>query len=211
MANMPKKIYIPVDGIERHEEFECWYEDGSLFCTVKGDFKKETDKVHLIGRTGGEIARIKPDHKALQYACRVDKWTYNLRTHVIYKHYFLEGMMWQMFGSISNGRANFRNEDTSKNDVHIVRLKDFMNHGPCYEVRVKDIHKLRSAAVATVGMMVKEHYRGLSEGEPNEKMNYVKKLIRLINDTGYTYEQLIARGDIIPREYADQAAENATK
>ena len=24
----PKKIYIPVDGIQRHEEFECWYEDG---------------------------------------------------------------------------------------------------------------------------------------------------------------------------------------
>ena len=134
----PKKIYIPVDGIQRHEEFECWYEDGSLFCTVTGDFKAETDKVHLLGRTGGEIARIKPDHKALTMDVRVDKWTYRLRTYVIFKHYFFEGMLWQMFGSISNGRANFRNEDTSKNDVHIVRLRDFKGHGPCYEVRERD-------------------------------------------------------------------------
>ena len=207
----PKKIYIPVDGIQRHEEFECWYEDGSLFCTVTGDFKAETDKVHLLGRTGGEIARIKPDHKALTMDVRVDKWTYRLRTYVIFKHYFFEGMLWQMFGSISNGRANFRNEDTSKNDVHIVRLRDFKGHGPCYEVRVKEIHKLRPAAAATVAMMVKEYYKGLSEGEGDEKMNPVKKLWRLINDTGYTYEQLVARGDIVPREYADMANENAQR
>lgn len=205
---MPKKVYIPVDGIARHEEFECWYEDGTKFATVTGDFQKETDKVHILGRTGGEIARIKPDHKALSMDVRVDKWTYTLRTHVIFKHYFFQGMLWQMFGSPSNGRANFRNEDTSKNDVHIVRLKDFMGHGPCYEVRVKDIHKLRPAAGACIAIMIKEHYRGLSEGEPGEKMNAVKRLWRQINDIGYTYEELIKRGDIVPREKVEQALEN---
>ena len=42
-------------------------------------------------------------------------------------------------------------------------------------------------------------------------MNPVKKLWRLINDTGYTYDQLVARGDIVPREYADMANENAQR
>ena len=76
---------------------------------------------------------------------------------------------------------------------------------------MKEIHKLRPAAAATVAMMVKEYYKGLSEGEGDEKMNPVKKLWRLINDTGYTYDQLVARGDIVPREYADMANENAQR
>ena len=202
-----KKVYIPCDAIERHEEFECYYEDGALMCTAKGDFKSEKDKVFLYGYSGGLIARIKPDNKALTMDIRVDKWTYRLRTYVIFKHYFFEGMLWQMFGSISTGRANFRNEDTGKNDVHIVRLKSWNSLGPCYEVRVKEVHQLRPATAATIAMMIKEHYRGLSEGEGDEKMNAIKKLWRTINDTGYTYEQLVERGDIIPREQMPQHQE----
>lgn len=67
---MPKKVYIPVDGIDRHEEFECWYEDGERFATVKGDFNKETDKVHILGRTGEKSPASSPTtrHSRWMYA-----------------------------------------------------------------------------------------------------------------------------------------------
>ena len=56
--------------------------------------------------------------------------------------------------------------------------------------------------------MIKEHYRGLSEGEPGEKMYIFKQLWRQINDTGYTYEELVKRGDIVPREQVEEAQAN---
>lgn len=189
-ANTIRKIFLPVDGMDNRKNFEGWYEDGSLFCTVESKWEKETDKVEICGRTGGEIARIKPDHKAIKYAVRVDRWTYTLRTHLIFKHYFFDGMKWQMFGSISNGRANFRNEDTSKNDVHISIVKNFLDKGPCYEVVVKDVNKLRPAAAAVLAMMYKESYRGLSEGEGNEKLPLGRKIRHFFDDQGFTPEEV---------------------
>lgn len=188
------KIYLPVDGVDKRHNFEGWYEDGSLFCTVESKWESEKDKVEICGRTGGEIARIKPDHKAIQYDVRVDKWTYTLRTHTIFKHYFFEGMLWQMFGSISNGRANFRNEDTSKNDVHIVKLKEFKDKGPCYEVKVNDVNKLRPAAAAVIAMMYKESYKGLSEGEGEKIKGLINRWQHFMGDKGYTYEELYPEG-----------------
>lgn len=190
-----KKIYIPVNAIEQKGDFDLWYEDGALFATAKSPWENEQTKVDIIGRTGGLIARIKPDHKALEYSIRVDEYTYRLITHTIFRHYFFEGMKWQMHGSISNGSASFVNEDNGKKDCIIRKVDSFRNHGECYEVKVKDLSNLRAAAAVTVGMMIKEHYKGLSTGEPDPKASLIKKFKRNFLEVGVTYEELLKNPD----------------
>ena len=190
-----KKVYIPCDAIARKEDFEIWYEDGALFANVKSPWESEKSKVDFIGRSGGLIARIKPDYKALAYDIRVDEWTYTLFTYTIFRHYFFQGMLWQMLGSISSGKAEFKNENTERKDVTITRM-NFKGHGECYEVRVRDLDKLRAAAAVTVGMMIKEEYKGLSSGEPNDKAGFLKKMVRNVWERGYTYEEIQENPDI---------------
>lgn len=188
-----KKIYIPTDAIQKREDFDVWYEDGDLFCHVKSkDWSSEKSKIELLGRTGGEVARIKPDYKALTYDIRVDKYTYTLHTYTIFKHYFFEGMLWQMHGSVSNGHANFENENTKKKDMLVTTAKHFHEGQDCYEVKVKDLSKLRPAAAAVIGMMVKEDFKGLSEGEPDENAKWTKKLKRYFWEEGIPYEAILA-------------------
>lgn len=190
-----KKVYIPANALENKADFDMWYEDGALFATAKSEWESEKSIVDIIGRSGGLIARIKPDHKALEYDIRVDEYTYRLITHTIFRHYFFEGMKWQMYGSIDNGSASFVNEDNSKKDCLIRRVDPFRNHGTCYEVKVKDLSKLRAAASVVVGMMIKEHYKGLSTGEPDPKASFIKKFKRNFLETGITYEELLANPD----------------
>ena len=40
-----KKVYIPVDCIERKEDFDMFYEDGDIFATAKSDWENEKSKV----------------------------------------------------------------------------------------------------------------------------------------------------------------------
>lgn len=190
-----KKVYIPANALATKEDFDIWYEDGAVFATAKSDWQSEKSIVDVIGRSGGLIARIKPDHKALEYAIRVDEYTYRLITHTIFRHYFFEGMKWQMNGSIDNGSACFVNEDNGKKDCLIRRVDSFRNHGCCYEVKVKDLSKLRAAATVVLGMMIKEHHKGLSSGEPDPKASLVKKFKRNFLDIGVTYEELLANPD----------------
>ncbi|MDO4501958.1 MAG: hypothetical protein Q4D06_02135 [Coriobacteriia bacterium] len=185
-----KKVYIPINALEGKQNFEMWYEDGALFATAESDWASEKSIVNIIGRSGGLIARIKPDHKALEYAIRVDEYTYRLITHTIFKHYFFEGMKWQMYGSISNGNASFVNEDNGKKDCLIRTVDSFRHHGPCYEVKVKDLSKLRSAVSVVLGMMIKEHHKGLSTGENDPKASFIKKFKRNFLEVGVTYEEL---------------------
>lgn len=187
-----KKIYIPTDAIAKREDFDAWYEDGDFFCHVESkDWNSEKSKIELLGKTGGEIARIKPDYKALSYDIRVDKWTYTLHTYTIFKHYFFEGMLWQMHGSVSNGHANFVNENTKKKDMLVTTAKKFKDGRDCYEVKVKDLSKLRPAAAVVIAMMIKEDFKGLSEGEPDENAKLFKKAKRFFLEPGLTYEETL--------------------
>jgi hypothetical protein len=194
-SNEIKKVFIPIDGVSRREDFPIWYEDGYEFATVhsENNWQSEKDRVQLLGSTGGQIARIKPDFRALTYDVRVDMYTYVLKTYTIFKHYFVLGMLWQMYGSISNNKSTFINENTKKNDVYIYRLEDFKGRGPCYEVRVRNLNKLRPAAASTVAMMIKEDFRGLSIGEPDPKENLLIKMKKFVLETGYTPEEIQAR------------------
>ena len=194
-SNEIKKVFIPIDGVARREDFPIWYEDGFEFATVHGEsgWQSEKDRVQLLGCTGGQIARIKPDFRALTYDVRVDMYTYVLKTYTLFKHYFLLGMLWQMYGGLQDEKCTFINENTKKKDVYIYRLNDFKGRGPCYEVRVRNLNKLRPAAACTVAMMIKEEFRGLSIGEPDPNENLLLKLKKFVLETGYTYEEILAR------------------
>lgn len=195
-----KKVYIPVDAISRREDFECWYEDRMLFCTVKSLNKEnpwsdEHDQVALISRHNAEMARIKPDYKSLNYALRVERWDYTLHTYVIYSHYFVEGMMWQINKSPIDAPLTFYNEGYDRKDVR-VRIVKFGDKGDCYEVAVKDVSRLRVAATSVIAILIKEEFRGLSEGEPNPKEKWYRKLANFVNDKGYSFNDLAATGEI---------------
>ena len=198
-----KKVYIPVDAIARREDFECWYEDRMLFCTVKSLNKEkpwsdEHDKVALISRHEAEMARIKPDYKSLNYALRVERWDYILHTYVIYSHYFIEGMMWQVNKSPIDAPLTIYNEGYDRKDVRIRKV-DFADKGECYEVAVKDVSRLRVAVTSVIAILIKEEFRGLSEGEPDPKMKWHKKLANYFVEKGYSFNNLAASG-AIPEE-----------
>ena len=190
-----KKVYIPIDAIERHEDFTIWYEDGYDFCTVhsEGDWKSEKDRIMMRSCIGGMIAYIKPDFRALTYDIQCDRYTYTLKPYTIFKHYHFQGMQWQMYGSPSDGKAHFLNEMTIKKDVYVFKVDGFKGHGPCYEVRVRDLNKLRPAVAAIVGILIKEHWRGLSIGEDDPTENLFIRLKKFVLETGYTPEQIEER------------------
>ncbi len=186
------KLYAPIDGVHNRTDFEIWYEDNLPFCTVHGEsgWKSEKDRVQLLGPTGGQIARIKPDFKALTYDVRVDKWTYVLKTYTIYEHYFFEGMMWKMYGSLKDAKQCFYNQDSRKKDVIIYRLDNWKDRGPCLEIRIRDRSKLRPAAAAVVAVMIKEDFEGLSLGEGDPERNLLVKLKDYFFERGYTKEEI---------------------
>lgn len=198
-----KKVYIPVDALSKREDFECWYEDRMLFCTVKSLAKEnpwsdEHDQVALISRHNAEMARIKPDYKSLNYGLRVERWDYTLHTYVIFSHYFVEGMMWQVNKSPIDAPFTFYNEGYDRKDVRL-RITKFADKGECYEVAVKDVSRLRVAVTAVIAILIKEEFRGLSEGEPDPKMKWHKKLINYFGEKGYSFNDLAATG-AIPEE-----------
>ncbi len=191
-----RKVYIPEDALSRHSDFDAWYEDDTLFFHATSDWEDEKSPISIISSHNAEMARIKPDNKALFYDIRVERYTYTLHTNIIFKHYFLEGMLWQMHGSPSRGHANFTNENTGKKDVLISRV-NFKDHGKCYEVKVKDVSALRIAATAVVAILLKEEYKGLSCGEKPEKASIGQKLRQYFLDKGLTYEE-IQEGKVYP-------------
>lgn len=182
---------MPKDALSRHEDFDIWYADGDLALSVKGTWSDERDKVSLIGRMGGENGHIKPDHNTLSYYMRIERYEYALHTHVIFNHYSIEGMLWQVHGTLTNPPLNCINEVTSDSDVH-VRLVDFKDRGECFEIKVKDVAKLRIAAATVIAIAIKEEYKGKSEGEKNPNATRLEKLkTRLLSAKGKTYEELL--------------------
>ena len=57
---MPKfnKMYFPVDAIAKHEDFDVWYSDGERALRFEGPWEKESDRIAMIGRMGGQIGQI---------------------------------------------------------------------------------------------------------------------------------------------------------
>ena len=136
------KVYFPVDAIARHEDFDVWYEDGDVFLSLKGAWSGERDRVAIFGRMGGEMGSIKPDAKALTYYLKLERWEYVFHTLHLFEHYYVNGMKWQIDGSLSNPPFDFVDEEDGRKEVH-VQVVDFKNREACYEIRVRDVAKLR--------------------------------------------------------------------
>ncbi len=189
------KVYMQRDAIARHEDFDTWYEDGDLFFHFEGDWKSEKDRVAVIGRMGGEVACIRPDYKALTYYLRLGRWEHCLHTYTIFKHYYVEGMLWDIFGSFANPPFDIITEGAKgedRRDGH-VKLVDFRDKGECFEVRLRDIEKTRIAIIALVAMGIKEEYKGLSEGEERKNLSLGEKIkSNIFQGKGKTYEQVLA-------------------
>ena len=182
---------MPVDAVDTREDFNLWYADGDLFLTVKGAWEKESDKVAIFSRHGGEMARIKPDNHGVVMYVGVERYEYELHTYTLFEHYFFKGMLWDIYGCIDDPPLDFRNEGTGKLDVRISKVK-FRDKGTCYEIKVKDLSKLRIAACAVIAMKIKESFRGKSEGEPDDQKKGLSKFVsRFLDNKGITYEELL--------------------
>ncbi len=189
------KVYFEKDALARHQDFDTWYEDGDLFLRFqsKEGWQSEKDRVQIIGRMGGEVGEIRPDHRTLCYRIRYERYEYTLHTYVIERHYYIEGMVWDLYGSFANPPFHIVEETlTSYNHrtVH-VKLKEFKNKGLCYEVHVPKLEKLRIAVASVIAIGLKEEWKGLSEGEDVEIGTRLQRLKnRVFENKGFTYEQI---------------------
>ncbi|MCB6567564.1 hypothetical protein LI169_21155, partial [Desulfovibrio desulfuricans] len=55
--------------------------------------------------------QIKPDHKALPYYLKLERWEYVFHRLHLFKHYYVNGMKWQSDGSLTNPPFDFVNEE----------------------------------------------------------------------------------------------------
>lgn len=184
------RVYMQVDACDKREDFKLWYADGDEFVTVtKKNWAEEKERVEIYNRFGGQMARIKPDPKGIVYHVGVERYEYELHTYIIFERYFFKGMLWDIEGGLRDKQIDFRNEGTGKLDVRITVVK-FKDKGKCFEIKVKDLSKLRIAACCVIAMAMKESYLGLSEGEPIEGKGLDKWVKRIMGTKGLTYEQI---------------------
>ena len=193
------RVYMQVDAVDKREDFELWYADGDLFLTVKSAWTCEKDRVEIYNRMGGQLGRIRTDPQQVVYYVGVERYEYELHTYTIFDHYFFKGMLWDIQGSLQDPPLDFRNEGTGKLDVRISSVK-FRDKGRCFEIKVKDISKLRIAACCVIAMAIKESYKGKSMGEPTEKKGWAKWKDRIFTNKGIPYEEILvmkeaARGE----------------
>ena len=189
------KVYVPVDAFSKHEDFDTWYEDGDLFYRFecKKGWQSESDKVSVIGRMGGENGLIRPDNRCLNYFIRFERYEYIMHPYVVGLHYYIEGMLWDIYGSVLNPPVDFVTETRTRythKDVH-VRKRKFKGHGECFEIHVPDLNKLRVAVIAFVAMGIKEEWKGLSEGEDCEGATWLERLKgRVLENKGIPYPEM---------------------
>ena len=187
------RVYMQIDAVERREDFKLWYADGDEFLTVtKADWNDEKSRVAIFNRMGGELGRIKTDPQGVVYHVGVERYEYELHTYTIFEHYFFKGMLWDIGGGLADVPLDFRNEGTGKLDVRIGIVK-FKDKGRCYEIKVKDLAKLRIAACCVIAMALKEGFKGKSEGEPVEGKGLEKWKRRIFTNKGITYEEIQAQ------------------
>ena len=195
---------MPVDAVDSREDFQLWYADGDLFLTVKSDWKCERDRVAIYSRHGGEMGRIRSDPNGVRLNVGVERYENELFTYTIFEHYFVKGMLWDITGRLDDPPIDFSNQGTGKSDVRISRVK-FRDKGLCYEIKVKDLSKLRVAACAVIAIKIKESFKGRSEGEPDEDAGTLSKLKkRLFDSKGITYEELMAKKALEKQNATDE-------
>lgn len=186
------RVYMPLDAITAHHDFDLWYPDGDLFLSFKGSWETEKDRVTIIGRMGGEMGQIRPDQRALIYYLRLERWEYSFHTMRIFQQYFVKGMHWDIFGTLTELPIHFTLEDSGGREVRVGLVERFRNIGPCYEIWAKDVAKLRIAAAAVVSLAIKEHYVGLSEGIlPKGASRFERFKHWAFEGRGKTYEKLL--------------------
>lgn len=195
MAQKFNKIYIQQDAIAKHEDFDAWYEDGDVFLrfTSKQGWSSEKDRVQIMGRMGGQVGLIKPDNNVLNYYIRYERWEYILHTIVIEHHYYIEGMVWDLYGCARKPPCTFSEETLTSFDRKAVHIKlvNFKDKGMCYEIHAHELEKLRIAVAAFVAILIKEEWKGLSEGNdyaPPGLLNNLKN--RIFENKGFTYEEV---------------------
>lgn len=195
VAKKFNKIYIQQDAIAKHEDFDVWYEDGDVFLHFesKEGWKREKDKVQIIGRMGGQVGLIKPDNRVLNYFIRYERFEYIMHPIVIERHYFIEGMVWDMYGCAHKPPVNIVEETLTSFEHKAVHIKlvNFKDKGMCYEVHCHELEKLRIAVASFVAILIKEEWKGLSEGNdyaPPGLLNNLKH--RVFENKGFTYEQV---------------------
>lgn len=186
-----KKVYMQVDSIKNHRDFNVWYEDGDLFLSFTGTWTSEHDRVTIFGRMGGEMGCIKPNPNSLFYYIKLERWEYVFHTIRLFEQYYVEGMLWQIEGTLTNPPFSFNHEGGYNNDVR-VSIVNFQDKGDCYQISVRDVEKLRIATAAVVAMAIKEEYKGLSEGAEPQNPTLIDRAKRfLFSGKGITYEQLL--------------------
>lgn len=199
MSKKFNKVYIQQDAIknaiENKEEFDAWYEDGEVFLHFqsKKGWTCEKDPTEIIGRMGGEVGRIKPDNYTLVYNIRYERYEYRLHTYVIDRHYYIEGMVWDLYGCAHEPPCNIVEETMTSFEHKAVHIKlvNFKNKGMCYEIHVHELEKLRVGVASVVAILLKEEWRGKSEGEdytPPGLLNNLKS--RIFENKGYTCEEI---------------------
>lgn len=201
------KVYFQKDALSRREDFDVWYEDGTLFHRFEGDWSTEKGKIAVMGRMGGEVSHIKPDHLTLNYYLRLGRWEYCLHTYTIFKHYYVEGMLWDVYGSLAQPPFDFVKEskDCAPQKAGHVKLVNFRDKGECYEIRVKDVTNLRVATLATIAIGIKEANLGRSEGEEKPNPTRWEKIKDTVfTNKGKTFDEMCAEDDEV-REIAQAA------
>ena len=193
------KVYLQKDAIrnaiENKEDFETWYEDGDVFFRFqsKGNWESEKTPVQVMGRHGGQNALIKPDHRCLNYFLQLERWEYIMHPYVVGRHYYIEGMVWNVYSSFKEPPFDFFEETMTSfyhKAVH-VKMKEFKNKGECYEIHVSDVRQLRIAVISLVAIGLKEEWQGLSEGEAVQGATWYERLKnRIFDPKGIPYEQI---------------------
>ena len=190
------KVYIQKDALSRHEDFDTWYEEGSIFYSFKckKGWQSEKDIVEAY-RDGAKqpSGRIKPDNRCLNYMIMCERYEYIMHPYVIEKHYYIEGMLWDLYGSYYDPPFDLVAETKTsynKKDVH-VKERLLKGKGLCYEIHVPDLEKLRVAVLAVVAIGLKEEWKGLSEGEDVRGNTWLERLKdRVFENKGLTYDQI---------------------
>lgn len=190
------KVYLQKDALQRHEDFDTWYEDGSLFYhfTNKKGWTAEKQIVEAYREGAAQPSGIiKPDNRCLNYMITCERFEYIMHPYVIERHYYIEGMLWDMYGSFYNPPYDlFTETKTSynKKDVH-VKERLVSGKGLCLEIHVPDLDKLRIAVLSIVAIGLKETWKGLSEGEDVRGDTWLERLKnRVFENKGLTYNQI---------------------
>ena len=187
-------MYIPVDALARHEDFDTWYEDGDLFLhfACKKGWKSEKDRVQIFGRMGGQVGEIKPDNRALVYDIMYERFIACTPTSssITTTSRAWCGTCTAAITSLPTALSRRRLSATTANRCACAASK-VQDHGPCYEVHVLELEKLRIAVACLVAIGYKEEWKGLSEGEDRELGNLWQRMKgRIFENKGFTYEQI---------------------